>query len=315
VSSFEFRRSSSRSLADLKEKITKFKHIKPLSYTIFFFIAFTVFLFVTFPGEVIKKRVIAEIESNTPFKVEIKKASISPLLSLNMEGVKLYKSKDRFIELNSLSIRPSILALMSASPEFPFKAELLDGVVDGSIGLIKSQSRIKDIKATVKHVNIDSVPSLLLPEDDGDQLALNGVLDGSINIQLVPVPKGDFQIEINKLNVKNIKVKGIGLPSFTGLKSVLRGNIDGKRTNIEEWNVTGNDIDLEISGNAPLIWELHKGGVIDLGYRLEMKGTQMAKYKGLLAPYLLTRSDGSLGGKILGTVSNPRFEKGSISRF
>jgi hypothetical protein len=41
----------------------------------------------------------------------------------------------------------------------------------------------------------------------------------------------------------------------------------------------------------------------------------MAKYKGLLAPYLATQRDGSLGGKILGTIKNPRFEKGTITRF
>lgn len=299
----------------MKYRITKFKHIKPLSYTIFFFLAFVVFLFITFPGELIKKRIIAEIENNTPFKVDIDKAGISPLLSLEMEGVKLYKSKDRYIELNSLIIRPSILALVSASPKFPFKAELLNGEIEGSLSIIKAETRIKNIEATMKHLNIDSIPSLLLSGDGSDQLALDGVMDGTINIQLAPEPKGDFQIEINHLNVKYIKVKGIGLPSFTGLKSVLKGNIDGKRTNIEEWNVTGNGIDLEISGNAPLLWELPKGGVIDLGYRLEMNGTQMAKYKGLLAPYLLTQSDGSLGGKILGTVNNPRFEKGSTSTF
>ncbi|MFI5322621.1 MAG: type II secretion system protein GspN [Thermodesulfobacteriota bacterium] len=299
----------------MKDRITKFKHIKPLSYTIFFFIAFVVFLFITFPGELIKKRIIAEIENNTPFKVDIDKAGISPLLSLEMEGVKLYKSKDRYIELNSLIIRPSILALVLASPKFLFKAELLNGEIEGSLSIIKAETRIKNIEATVKHLNIDSIPSLLLSGDGSDQLALDGVMDGTINIQLAPEPKGDFQIEINHLNVKYIKVKGIGFPSFTGLKSVLKGNIDGKRTNIEEWNVTGNGIDLEISGNAPLLWELPKGGVIDLGYRLQMKGTQMAKYKGLLAPYLLTQNDGSLGGKILGTVNNPRFEKGSTSTF
>jgi type II secretion system protein N len=299
----------------LKDRITKFKHIKPISYTIFFFIVFAVFLFETFPGEIIKKRIIAEIESNTPFTVDIQKASISPLLSLNMEGIKLYKSKDRYIQLDSLSIRPSILALVSASPKFPFKAELLNGEVEGSISIIKSESRLKNIDATVKHLNVDSIPSLLSSEQASDQIDLAGVMDGRINIQLEPQPKGDFQIEINQLNVKNIKVKGISLPSFGGLKSVFKGNIDGKRTNIEEWSVTGNGIDLQITGNAPLLWELSKGGVIDLGYRLEMKGTQMARYKGLLAPYLLTQSDGSLGGKILGTVMNPRFEKGSSSRF
>lgn len=298
----------------MKERLTKYKHIKPLSYTIFFLIVFSLFLFKTFPGELIKKRIIAEIENNTPFKADVEKASISPLLSINLEGVKLYKSKDRYLELDSLSIRPSVLAVFSDNPKFPFKAELLNGEIEGSLSLIKAESRLNGIEATVKHLRIDSVPSLLSPES-GDLFVLGGVVDGRMNIQLGSQPKGDFRFEINQLNVKNIKVKGFSLPGFTDLKSVFKGNIDGKRTNIEEFNVTGKDIDLEITGNAPLLWEIPKGGVIDLGYRLQIKGDQMAKYKGLLAPYLVTQRDGSLGGKILGTVKNPRFEKGSITRF
>lgn len=298
----------------MKERFTKYKHIKPLSYTIFFLIVFSLFLFITFPGELIKKRIIAEIENNTPFKADVEKASISPLLSINLEGVKLYKSKDRYLELDSLSIRPSVFAVFSDNPKFPFKAELLNGEIEGSLSLIKAESRLSGVEATVRHLKIDSIPSLLSPES-GELFALGGVVDGRVNIQMGREPKGDFQFEINQLNIKNIKVKGFSLPSFTDLKSVFKGNIDGKRTNIEEFNVTGKDIDLEITGNAPLLWEIPKGGVIDLGYRLQIKGDQMAKYKGLLAPYLVTQRDGSLGGKILGTVKNPRFEKGSITRF
>ena len=42
---------------------------------------------------------------------------------------------------------------------------------------------------------------------------------------------------------------------------------------------------------------------------------EYAKYKGILSPYLAQQRDGSLGGKIIGTVSNPKFEKGSVKRF
>lgn len=296
----------------MREKLMKMRHIKPFSYVVFFLAAFIVFIFITFPGELIKKRVIAEIESSTPYKVDIDEASVSPLLSIKLSGVKLYKTKDRFLNVDSLSIRPSVFALILGTKKFPFKAKLLNGEVVGSVSI--AGSRTREIEATVKHVTIDSIPALL-SSDDAKLFSLGGVMDGSMHIELEPQAKGEFQFEIDRLYMKDIKVKGLSLPSFTDLKSVVKGNIDGKRTNILAFNVTGKDIDLEISGTTPLFWEIPKGGLIDLGYRLEMKGAQMAKYKGFLAPYLATQRDGSLGGKILGTIKNPRFEKGTITRF
>ena len=296
----------------MREKLMRMRHIRPLSYVVFFLAAFIVFIFITFPGDLIKKRIIAEIESSTPYKIDIEEAGISPLLSIELSGVKLYKSKDRVLKVDSLSIRPSVFALILGTKKFPFKAKLLNGEVEGSVSM--AGSRAKEIEATVKHVTIDSIPALL-SSDDAQLFSLGGVMDGSMHIELEPQAKGEFQFEINRLSMKDIKVKGMSLPSFTDLNSVVKGNIDGKRTNILALNVTGKDIDLEITGSTPLFWDMPKGGLIDLGYRLEMKGAQMAKYKGLLAPYLATQRDGSLGGKILGTVKNPRFEKGTITRF
>ncbi len=54
------------------------------------------------------------------------------------------------------------------------------------------------------------------------------------------------------------------------------------------------------------------GGILDLGYRVEITNKDLVKYKTFLSPYLAQYRDGSLGGKILGTVNNPRFEKDSV---
>lgn len=172
-----------------------------------------------------------------------------------------------------------------------------------------SASSPSEIEATVKNVTIDSIPAFL-SSDSGEVVSLGGVMNGSMDVVLEPQPKGDFQFEIDGFSMKDIKVKGMSLPSFTDLKSVVRGNIESKKTNIQMLSVTGKDIALEITGTTPLLWEIPKGGIIDLGYRLEIKGEQMAKYKSLLSPYLATQRDGSLGGKILGTLKTRGSKKG-----
>lgn len=298
----------------MMDRIKKFRHIKPLSYTLFFVIVFTAFLFATFPRDIIINRTIAEIERNTPFEADIESVSVSPLLSITYKGVKLYKSRDRYLELDSLSVSPSLFSFITDSPKFPFSAKLLGGEVKGSLVFNKGSSGVKEVDATVKNVSIDSIPALV-SNDAQEALSIGGILEGEMFAQFEPQAHGKFQFEVSGLNVDNVKVKGFTLPGFSDLNSAFKGSFEGKTTEIEEFIVKGEDIDLQITGTAPLLWEIPNGGVIDLGYRIQMKGEQMARYRGILAPYLATLQDGSLGGKILGTVNNPRFEKGSVKRF
>jgi len=298
----------------MKEKLKKYKHIKPVSYTLFFLLVFTLFLFVTFPGDIIKKRIIAEIEGNTPYKADIQKVSVSPLLKVNMEGVKLFKSNALFLQLDRLDLSPSPLSVFSENPKVPFTAKLWGGEISGSIRINKTTGRVSELDATLESVRINSVPSLFSSEAE-KSLSLGGVMNGRVNLVMTPPAKGEIQFEITGLALENMKLKGITLPNLTDLTSMFKGTVDGDITKIDQFKIAGADIDLDITGTAPLLWDIPEGGIIDIGYSLQMKGGQMAKYKGLLSPYLATRRDGSLGGKILGTVANPRFEKGSITRF
>ncbi len=298
----------------MKEKLKKYKHIKPVSYTLFFLFVFTLFLIMTFPGDVIKKRIIAEIESNTPYKADIQNVKVSPLLKVNMEGVRLSRANSVFLELDSLDLSPSPLSIFSDNPKVPFTAKLWGGEVSGSLRINKTTGHVSEIDATLKSVRINSVPSLFSEEAD-ESISLGGVIDGKINLVMTPPASGDIQFEIAGLKLENVKLKGITLPSLTDLTSMFKGTVEGDMTRIDQFSIAGADIDLDITGTTPLPWEIQNGGVIDIGYSLQMKGGQMAKYKGLLSPYLATQRDGSLGGKILGTVANPRFEKSSITRF
>jgi type II secretion system protein N len=257
---------------------------------------------------------IKEIENSTPYTAEIEGVDISPLLNVSVEGLKLYKSKENSIFLDTVTVSPSLVSLAIGSPKFPFEARLLGGEVSGIIRLDKKNGGINEIEARLDRVAIDTLPAFI-SQSGNNVPKLGGVLDGQLHVKLGPQADGDFRFTVNGLNIENVKVKGFTLPGFKGLNSVFKGTIEGDTTKIEELSVNGKDIDLMITGTAPLLWEIPKGGLLDLGYRLEMRGPQMAKYKSILTPYLAAQGDGSLGGKILGTVNNPRFEKGAVKRF
>ncbi len=298
----------------MKDKIRNYKYFVPLSYITFFVAAFFVFLFMTFPGDIVKQRIVSEIQNSTPYKVDIQSADISALLNVNLKGVKIYKSQNQFLELDSLTIKPSLFSVFSDSTKIPFNAKLHGGEIEGTVRLSKQNNGIQEVQATIKQVKVDSIPALL-SQDGEEGVLINGVIDGELYVRFDPTPKGEFSFEVKELNIDNLKVKGMKLPSLSNLKSRFNGSIEDNLTNIKELSVKGNGIDIQITGTAPILWEISKGGILDLGYRVEITDNDLAKYKMFLSPYLARHRDGSLGGKILGTIKNTRFEKDSVKRF
>lgn len=298
----------------MMERIKNYKYIVPLSYALFFIIAFIVFLTITFPGDVVKQRIISEIQNSTPYKVEIKSAEVSPLLNVNLDQVVIHKSQNQFIELDAVTIKPSLFSVFSNTPKIPFTAKLQGGEIDGTVRVNKSNEGIEELSADVKNLKIDAIPDLL-SEEGKSEIAIHGRLNGNLNLAFNPKPAGEFDFVVEGLEIDNLKVKGMKLPSLTNLTSTFNGNIEDELTKINELTVKGDGIDLEISGTAPLFWALSEGGILDLGYRVEITDSNLARYKTFLEPYLAKHRDGSLGGKILGTVMNPRFEKVAYQRF
>jgi len=292
------------------EKIRNYKHIVPLSYGLFFVLAFIVFLTITFPGDIVRQRIISEIQNSTPYKIDIKSANVSPLLNIDLEQVVIHKSQTQFIELDSVTVKPSLFSVFSDSPKIPFTAKLYGGEIDGSVRVSKQNNRIEEMAADVKNLKIDRIPDFLSEQGKSETL-IHGRLSGDLYVDFTPEPKGDFDFVIEGLELDNLKVKGMKLPSLANLTSAFNGNIEDDLTNIKELSVKGEGIDLQITGTAPLFWEMSQGGILDLGYRVEITDKKLAKYKTFLEPYLAKHRDGSLGGKILGTLMNPRFEKGS----
>lgn len=297
----------------MKGKLRNSKYAKPFFYILFFIAVFFIFLYTSFPTEGIKRQVISQITENTPYQTEVGSASIAAPFSLKLNEVTLYRSKDNRLKIDSLKLSPSVFSLFSSSHIIPFKAKLNGGEIKGTLRVNKSGGGLDEIDAEVKHVNVENLTAFITGTEDA--LALRGALDGNLKIDFSPEAEGEFNFTVDGLELDNIMVKGIKLPALKGLQSVFSGNIEGRETNVQELNLKGDGIDLRITGTAPLFWEFTKGGVIDLGYRLEITGGEYAKYKGMLSPYLAQQRDGSLGGKIIGTVNNPKFEKGSVKRF
>jgi len=295
----------------MKEKIMKSRYFVPSFYSLFFVIVFLVSFYLTFPVESIRQRIITEIETQTPLRAEIKQVNVSPIFSLKINDLMLYKAEKQLIQIDELRIRPSALSVFSSSLNLPFNARLLGGETTGTLVYGKKTKRMEKADVKITGVNLVEITSLI-PADLGNKSPLfQGFLNGSFSIALGAQPKGEFGFDISNLGVKNLRLKGLSLPEFNNMESSLKGKIEDETTKIEDLKLEGEGLDLAVAGTMPLLWKMKRGGVVDLGLKLQLTGPKFAVFRGLLTSYLVTEANGTLGGKISGTVLNPRLVKDS----
>jgi type II secretion system protein N len=295
----------------MKEKIVRSKYFIPACYSLFFVSVFLVSLYLKFPVESVKQRIIYEIEKNTPFKADIKNVNVYPIFCLKIHDMKLYhKAKESYLDINELKLSPSILYLILGKLKLPYKANLMEGEAKGSFIYSFKTKQIEKVEANLAGINIEKISSIIPTNNFGKQgPTILGVLNGGFSFDLGSQTKGNFDFSISNLTLSNIRVRDFPLPSFSNLESNFKGYIENKITRVEEIKFKGDGINLMASGTMPILWNIKRGDKIDLGLRLELKGTKLAGIKTFLASHLAPQGDGSLGGKIAGTVGNLRVVK------
>ncbi len=298
----------------MKDRIKNSRYFKPLGYLLFFAVFFLLFFYFSLPVDFIKEKIIYEIESNTPFEVKIGSVGVKPIIGLKAKQVNLYKEDKHVIEIKKLEVGASLFSILSSGKKLSFKANLLDGDVKGNIVYNSKTREIEEAKANLKNINIEKLPPGLTAYMGMEENALKGTLDGQFSVDFEPGIKGAFDFKIDDLGVKNIKLSGFPFPPFTNLESSFKGQIENGITRIEKLKFRGKDFDLNLFGTMPLLWEVTKGAKIELMVNLNILSKE-AKL-GIVRSFLAPQEDGSLGGKISGTIGNPRVvtQSGDLKR-
>ncbi|HSE83448.1 MAG TPA: type II secretion system protein GspN, partial [Thermodesulfobacteriota bacterium] len=256
----------------MKEKMMKAKHFVPSSYLLFFWIVFLVSFYLTFPDESIRQRIMSEIEARTNLRADIKKVSLSPIFSLKIYDMKVYKADEQLLNIDELKIRPSLFSLFSDSMTLPFKARALGGETNGTLIYSKQSRHIENAEVNMSAILVENIIPFIPVALGNKMLSMQGFLGGNFSLALNPEPRGEFTFDISKLGIKNLRVRGFVFPEFINMESSLRGKIERDLTKIESLKLEGDGVDLTLAGTMPLVWKLKKGGVIDLGLKLQLTG-------------------------------------------
>ena len=98
---------------------------KYIASFVIFLVFLALFLIVTFPTDVLKRRIVNEIEKSTNLKADIKDMKISPMLNVKLYEVRLGKDYENLnISIDRLSVSPSVLSLLLDRKKIPFTANV-----------------------------------------------------------------------------------------------------------------------------------------------------------------------------------------------
>lgn len=283
---------------------------KYIGAIILFLLFLTLFFYLTFPTEALKKRVETEIENNTGFHAEISKIAISPFLELNITNLNLEKKeKDINLKIDKLKLKPSIFSILLDKKSFPFDAEIGEGKIYGKLVFASKTNVLNSLSADIRNIHTDLITTFTKSGKDSPEF--DGSIDGKLNINFTDKKSegasGNFNFVSNNMSIKKLKFEGLILPSYNDLLVNLNGKIEKKKTVIDEFSFSNNDFDLLLIGSMPLLWDIKKGGKLDLSLNLNFKSK--AAKMGLLQAFMKKETDGSLSAKIAGTPSKPKLVK------
>jgi type II secretion system protein N len=284
------------------------KYFVPACYALFFILGFLVFFYHSFPSESFKRRIIYEVETRTPFDIDIRSLSIYPIFSLKLHDVKLYRAKALYLNVDDLDVSPSLFYLLLKKITLPFRAHLYGGNAKGKLVYSSTTRQLIKANGTIEGINVKGIPAISIALGD-ENSSIQGVVEGFFSVEFGPQPKGQIALETKDLTVKNVRlIGGLPLPDFGRLESNFKSHIENGATKVEELKFQGNGFDLTLFGTMPLLWEISRLGAIDLDLRLRTEGVGKRKL-GFLSAFLSPQSDGSLKGKITGTFGSPRLIK------
>jgi type II secretion system protein N len=185
----------------------KSRLLKIMSYSTFFSFAFTVSLYLTFPMDAVKGKIITAMEEALG-KGKQGRYGTDPIVSFSsidlwrFSGVAFERlslqmgSRDPdpgpTVDFDELRLRVGLLSLLSDAPEVSFDAILYDGELEGDV-TVSATGEVRKIGLELEEVNIGKMPLLL----NSSGVPTSGNVNGSVNLHLGKKPSKDAKGNID----------------------------------------------------------------------------------------------------------------------
>ena len=276
-----------------------------------FFAFLLIFLLLGFPWDSVEKRVVFEIQSNSPIPVLIGDADIRGLSSIELKDVRVILGDREPLVIDRARVDAGLFSVIfSDNAKISFSVNAYGGKIEGKVSQNKKENKVTSAEVDINSVESSTVSRLFL---GGGGISVGGKVDGSIKFlgegESGGISKMEYLISSPSLSVVVEKVRGFAVKEeYKNLSAVLRGTANRFESRVERFSLSNKQLSLEAEGKAPSPLRFRKGAALDLSvtFRPSPEDAKLA----LVGSFLGSRGeDGGFSGKIQGTLSKPEIVK------
>ena len=225
-------------------------------YGIYTFILFLIFIIVTFPHEVLVRRALDMVQSNS-VTVTINGANFAWWNGYELEGLKvsalpLNENAPPLIEWSRLQLRPDYRSLFKGQlNSVVLWGELYGGTADGVITSVPGETTSVNARLEWSGVEIRRYRALTTWLDDG---RLSGTLAGWFDGQMTQTapPQGEGEIDLQRAGLAGGKIMGFTVPDLTIDDAKSKFTLKGDRLELQEVTLSSSEISIQLKGFVTL---------------------------------------------------------------
>jgi type II secretion system protein N len=228
---------------------------RTLLYGLYTLVLFVAFLLVNFPHNVIVQRVLRSVDLQSQgMRLDVGDTRFAWWRGYELQHVRLGPldpALPPFVELNSLFVRPGLDGLLKGKLNSAHLLGLLyGGAVDANLA---ANDGVQRATVTIDRLQLERYPALANLLQEG---TVSGLLSGVITIENRAGEAADThaagELSLDKASVANAKVGIFTLPSLRFDKAGVKFSAQGGRLDVQEFEATGPDVRLSISGQIAL---------------------------------------------------------------
>jgi type II secretion system protein N len=269
------------------------------------FICFVVFLFLTFPFDILLQRAIVSATRETPLRIRYVNGELTWRGTGVIRDVTIEQTETDWppIRLSRLAVRPSWLGLLIGRLlPLTFQANLYGGTIEGTLA---QQPDGFTTHLTIQRLNLSLLPVPPPAKPGGVQGFLTGSADLSGDFSQVLSLNGAVTLNLSEGALQAGALGNVLVPPLQSLQGTLRTAIRDGRINVSDLTLASDGIEAHLQGTLTLSTPLPRTG-LDLQLTTKTVGTPPPTLAVLTS--LLPASPNSPGERratISGSFANP----------
>ena len=266
-----------------------------------FLLGLLIGLYLFFPGEVLKQRIIQEVAAQTGAQLQIKQLTLYPLLTLDAERISFEMTGlPQALEIERLSIAPQWTTLLSGDPGAQLHVNIMNGAVTG--GVQKSGA----LSAKAAGLRFD------LPLEKPMQMNIAGTLsEASLDssLHLGPESKSQLSLQLNDVRILGLEILKAGGPGI--VLGAINLEVEGQGQALRINSLTAAGGDLEVTGEGTLLFGRSLStSRIKLALQISTGPNADPMITSLLELAGEADTDGRYSMRLSGTLANPVLKSG-----